>query len=118
MSIIDDVTTDMIIAREETFGPVVAIERADDTERAIALANDSHYGLGASVWGPEGAETEAVADRVEAGMVGVNRGLSAAAGAPWVGWKMSGYGYTRSVAGMRQFLQPRSRTSKTHDAAR
>ncbi|MFY0530963.1 hypothetical protein [Nannocystis pusilla] len=45
-------------------------------------------------------------------MVGVNRGLSTAAGGPWVGWKMSGLGYTRSVAGMRHFLQPQSQARR------
>jgi acyl-CoA reductase-like NAD-dependent aldehyde dehydrogenase len=102
----------MDLARHETFGPVVAIQVADDAEEAVARANDTVYGLGASVWGPEGPALEALAGRIQAGMVGINRGLSTAAGAPWVGWKMSGFGYTRSAAGMRQFLQPQSRARK------
>jgi len=108
-SVLDGVRPDMRIAREETFGPVIAVEVVDDAEHAIARANDTHYGLGAAIFGPEGPELEALADRIEAGMVGVNRGLSAAAGAPWVGWKMSGFGYSRSVDGMRQFMQPKTR---------
>ena len=108
-SVVVGVTPEMDLAREETFGPVVAIQVVRDADEAVARANDTVYGLGASVWGPAGAETEAIADKLQAGMVGVNRGLSTAGGAPWVGWKMSGFGYTRSAAGMRQFMQPQSR---------
>ena len=111
-SVVVGVTAEMDLARDETFGPVVAIQVARDADEAVARANDTIYGLGASVWGPPGHETEAIADRLEVGMVGVNRGLSTAGGAPWVGWKMSGFGYTRSVAGMRQFMQPQSRASR------
>ncbi len=111
-SVVVGVTPEMDLAREETFGPVVAIQVARDADEAVARANDTIYGLGASVWGPPGAQTEAVADALEVGMVGVNRGLSTAGGAPWVGWKMSGFGYTRSTAGMRQFMQPQSRASR------
>jgi acyl-CoA reductase-like NAD-dependent aldehyde dehydrogenase len=108
-SVVVGVTPTMALARQETFGPVVAIQVARDAEEAVARANDTVYGLGASVWGAPGPELEAIADQIQAGMIGVNRGLSTAGGAPWVGWKMSGFGYTRSAAGMRQFLQPQSR---------
>jgi len=111
-SVVVGVTPAMDLAKNETFGPVVAIQVASDADEAVARANDTIYGLGASVWGAEGAELDAIAGRIEAGMVGVNRGLSTAGGAPWVGWKMSGFGYTRSASGMRQFLQPQSRARK------
>lgn len=107
-SVVRAVSDDMRLANEETFGPVVAISSYDDVDEAVRRANASDYGLGASVWGPPNAATDAVAERLEAGMIGINRGLSAAAGAPWVGWKMSGFGYTRSTAGMRNFMQPRT----------
>jgi acyl-CoA reductase-like NAD-dependent aldehyde dehydrogenase len=102
------VSDDMRLATEETFGPVVAISSYETIDEVVRRANRSDYGLGASVWGPPNASTDAVAERLEAGMIGINRGLSAAAGAPWVGWKMSGFGYTRSTAGMRNFMQPRT----------
>jgi len=108
-SVLLGVTPAMDVARRETFGPVIAIQVVRDAEEAVARANDTIYGLGASVWGSPGPETEAIADQLQVGMVGVNRGLSTAGGAPWVGWKMSGFGYTRSAAGMRQFMQPQSR---------
>lgn len=107
-SVLSEVRDDMRIAREETFGPVVAISIYDEVDEAVRRANATDYGLGASVWGPPGPDTDAVAERLEAGMIGINRGLSAAAGAPWVGWKLSGFGFSRSTAGMRNFLQPRT----------
>jgi acyl-CoA reductase-like NAD-dependent aldehyde dehydrogenase len=105
-SVVLGVTAEMLLAREETFGPVVSIEIAESAEHALALANGTIYGLGASIWGAPGPALDALAERIEAGMVGINRGLSTAAGGPWVGWKRSGLGFTRSVAGMRSFLQP------------
>ena len=107
-SVVRNLPDDSTLACEETFGPVVAISTYADVDEAIRRANATDYGLGASVWGPVGEPTDAVADRLEAGMIGINRGLSAAAGAPWVGWKMSGFGFSRSSAGMRNFMQPRT----------
>ena len=107
-TVIDGVDATMRIATEETFGPVVSIEEVESVDAAVRRANETQFGLGASVWGAPGAELEAVGGRIDAGMIGLNRGLSAAAGAPWVGWKMSGFGYSRSEAGFRQFLQPRT----------
>lgn len=111
-SVVAGVPDDSVLARDETFGPVVSISSFDDADEAVRRANATRYGLGASVWGEPGPELDEIAGRIEAGMIGVNRGLSAAAGAPWVGWKMSGFGYSRSVAGMRQFMQPRSLTRR------
>jgi aldehyde dehydrogenase (NAD+)/succinate-semialdehyde dehydrogenase/glutarate-semialdehyde dehydrogenase len=111
-SVVTDVRDDMSLACDETFGPVVSISTFADANEAVSRANASRYGLGASIWGAPGPELDALADRIEAGMVGINRGLSAAAGAPWVGWKMSGFGYSRSVAGMRQFMQPRTHSRR------
>jgi acyl-CoA reductase-like NAD-dependent aldehyde dehydrogenase len=108
-SVVRAVPDESRLAREETFGPVVAISTYDSVDEAVRRANSTLYGLGASVWGPPGPATQAVAERLEAGMIGINRGLSAAAGAPWVGWKMSGFGFSRSAAGMRNFMQPKTR---------
>jgi acyl-CoA reductase-like NAD-dependent aldehyde dehydrogenase len=107
-SVVRNLPDESVLAREETFGPVVAISSYASVDEAVRRANATDYGLGASVWGPPGEPTDAVADRLEAGMIGINRGLSAAAGAPWVGWKMSGFGFSRSAAGMRNFMQPRT----------
>jgi acyl-CoA reductase-like NAD-dependent aldehyde dehydrogenase len=98
-SVVVGVTPAMDLARNETFGPVVAIQVARDADEAVARANDTIYGLGASVWGPRGPGARGDRGEDPGGMVGVNRGLSTAGGAPWVGWKMSGFGYTRSASG-------------------
>jgi acyl-CoA reductase-like NAD-dependent aldehyde dehydrogenase len=94
----------MTIMRDETFGPVLAIQRVGSAEEAVRLANDNPLGLGGSVFGsPEAAR--AVARRIESGMVGVNKSCFGASGTPWVGAKESGYGYHGSVEGHRQFAQ-------------
>jgi acyl-CoA reductase-like NAD-dependent aldehyde dehydrogenase len=97
----------MDIMREETFGPVACIARFDSIENAIALANDTPYGLGASVFGKDEARAADVARRLEAGMIGINKGCGGASGSPWVGAKQSGYGWHSGREGHRQFTQPR-----------
>ena len=104
-TVICDVTPEMLLEKEETFGPVVAISRYIDIEHAIARANDTSYGLGAVVFG--GEQAEAVAEQLEAGMVAVNRGVGGGPDTPWVGAKQSGYGYHGSPEGHRQFAQVR-----------
>ena len=104
-TVISDMSPDMVMEQEETFGPVVAISRFSDIDEAIRRANNSTYGLGAVVFG--GKEAETVADQLEAGMVGINQGVGGAGDAPWVGAKQSGYGFHGSPEGHRQFAQIR-----------
>ncbi len=104
-TVIADMTPAMRMEQQETFGPVVAISRFATIEEAIARANDSIYGLGATVFG--GAQAAAVADQLEAGMVGVNQGVGGGGGAPWVGAKQSGFGFHGSAEGHRLFAQVR-----------
>ncbi len=104
-TVISDMHPDMILEQEETFGPVVAISRYSDIEETIRRANNSTYGLGAVVFG--GKEAEAIADQLEAGMIGINQGVGGAGDAPWVGAKQSGYGFHGSPDGHRQFAQVR-----------
>ncbi len=106
-TILADVTDDMEIMREETFGPVACIRPFKDVDEAVGQANDNPYGLGATVFGRDEDNAMAVARRLDAGMIGVNRGCFGASGAPWVGAKESGYGFHSSVAGHRQFAQTR-----------
>lgn len=72
---------------------------------AISRSNDSIYGLGAVVFGGEGAS--AVAEHLEAGMIGINQGPGGSGDSPWVGAKQSGYGFHGSSAGYQQFAQVR-----------
>jgi acyl-CoA reductase-like NAD-dependent aldehyde dehydrogenase len=104
-TVISDMTRDMLMARSETFGPVVAMARYSHIEEAILQANDSKYGLGAVVFG--GTEAQTVADQLEAGMVGINQGVGGSGDAPWVGAKQSGFGFHGSPEGHRQFAQVR-----------
>jgi acyl-CoA reductase-like NAD-dependent aldehyde dehydrogenase len=104
-TVIADMTPEMLMEQAETFGPVVAISRYADIEEAIRRANDSTYGLGAVVYGDKGVD--AVAEQLEAGMIGVNQGVGGAGDAPWVGAKQSGFGFHGSPEGHRQFAQVR-----------
>jgi len=106
-TVLGGVTHDMDIMRTETFGPVACIARFRDVDEAVALANDTPYGLGAAVFGGCSDQTNEVARRLDAGMVGINRGCGGAAGTPWVGAKQSGYGYHSGREGHRQFTQSR-----------
>jgi acyl-CoA reductase-like NAD-dependent aldehyde dehydrogenase len=104
-TVLTGMTIGMQIEQEETFGPVVCIARFLDIEEAISRANDSTYGLGAVVFGNAGAQV--VADRLEAGMIGVNQGVGGGGEVPWVGAKQSGFGFHGSTEGHRQFAQVR-----------
>ncbi|MBX2796951.1 MAG: aldehyde dehydrogenase family protein [Myxococcales bacterium] len=95
----------MDLMRSETFGPVAAVQAFDTPDEAVQLANDTPFGLGAVVFG--GDDARDVARRLDAGMVGVNRGVGGAAGSPWVGAKQSGYGFHSGRHGHRQFAQVR-----------
>lgn len=105
-TVLTGVTQDMRIAREETFGPVACVLTVRDDEEAVKFANDSPYGLGAAVFGGD-QRAAAVARRLKAGMIGVNKGCGGASGTPWVGARQSGYGYHGSPEGHRQFAQVR-----------
>jgi acyl-CoA reductase-like NAD-dependent aldehyde dehydrogenase len=104
-TVIAGMTPDMLIEREETFGPVVCISSFSTLEEAIERANNSNYGLGAVVFG--GPEAARVADQLEAGMIGVNQGVGGGGDVPWVGAKQSGFGFHGSPEGHRQFSQVR-----------
>ena len=103
-TVIADMSEEMLMEHEETFGPVVAMSRFTDIEQAVVRANNSPYGLGAVVFGNR--EAAAVADQMEAGMVGINHGVGGG-NAPWVGAKQSGFGFHGSPDGHRQFAQVR-----------
>lgn len=102
-TVITGMTDNMLMEQEETFGPVIAISRFTSLDEAIARANNSDYGLGAVVFGHQGAVE--VAEQLEAGMVSVNQGPGGTGDAPWVGAKHSGYGFHGSADGHRQFAQ-------------
>ena len=93
----------MAIMREECFGPVAAVMRVNDFDEAIERANDSEFGLGASVFTTSLEEAMEAADRLEAGMVWVNNPLIDNDALPFGGWKKSGLGRELSKLGLDAF---------------
>jgi succinate-semialdehyde dehydrogenase/glutarate-semialdehyde dehydrogenase len=89
---------------EETFGPLAAVARVRDAEHAVALANASRFGLGASVWSGSAERAEALAEALEAGLVFVNGIVKSDARLPFGGVKASGYGRELASAGIREFV--------------
>ncbi|GAB1516077.1 NAD-dependent succinate-semialdehyde dehydrogenase [Actinophytocola sp. KF-1] len=107
-TVLTDVTREMDAYYEEIFGPVVVVFRARDEEHAIELANDSPFGLGASVWGTDPARLRRVAERIEAGMVYVNRAGGSSADLPFGGIKRSGIGRELGPAGIEEFMNKKA----------
>ena len=93
------------ILREEVFGPVAAVTAFDTADEAIALANDTEYGLAAYVYSGDLKRALAVAERIECGMVAVNRGLVSDAAAPFGGMKQSGLGREGSHHGLLEYCE-------------
>jgi acyl-CoA reductase-like NAD-dependent aldehyde dehydrogenase len=101
-TVLTGVTHDMRIMREEIFGPVLPIIVVDSEDEAVALANDSRFGLGASVWTSDRSKGERVAREIEAGMVWINDHMFShgACQCSWGGVKESGLGRTHSKFGL------------------
>ncbi len=106
-TIFTDVSNDMMIAREEIFGPVLVIIPYDDEEEAIRIANDTIYGLSGYVSSKDLDHARAVAARLRTGMVHIN-GASLDALAPFGGYKSSGNGREWGAHGMNEFLEVKS----------
>ena len=102
LTIIDNPPEDSRIVREEQFGPVLPLLRFEDIEEAVRKANDTDYGLGGSVWGPP-EQAEAIALRLDTGMVWVNEYGAMATGQPFGGRKQSGIGVENGMAGLLEF---------------
>ncbi|MCY1384910.1 NAD/NADP-dependent betaine aldehyde dehydrogenase [compost metagenome] len=98
---------------EESFGPVVGIQKVHDDEEALALMNDSPYGLTAAIFSQDEASTLALADRVEAGTVFLNRCDYLDPALAWTGVKHSGRGCTLSRVGFEHLTRPKSFHFKT-----
>lgn len=104
-TILCDVTPRMTLSQQEIFGPVAPIFAFDSEEEAIALANDTPYGLAAYFYGRDASRIWRVAETLEYGMVGINTGLISTAVAPFGGMKESGFGREGSYYGIEEFLE-------------
>ncbi|MHC9294342.1 succinic semialdehyde dehydrogenase [Mycobacterium sp. LTG2003] len=107
-TVLSDVTDEMECARNETFGPLVSIYPVDSVEEAIEKANDTEYGLNASVWAASKAEGEAIATRISSGTVNVDEGYALAFGstaAPMGGMKASGVGRRHGADGILKYTE-------------
>jgi len=99
-----DVTSEMTIFREEIFGPVLTITTYETEEEAIALANDSEYGLSGGVWSGDEERAMRVARALRTGQVSINGGAFNIS-APFGGYKLSGNGRELGIHGLEEFLE-------------
>ncbi|MCP8895836.1 NADP-dependent succinate-semialdehyde dehydrogenase [Shinella daejeonensis] len=104
-TVIADVTADMAVAREETFGPVAPLFRFTDEDDVVRQANDTEFGLASYFYARDLSRVFRVAEALEYGMVGVNTGLISTAEAPFGGIKLSGLGREGSKYGLEDFTE-------------
>ena len=107
-TLIVGVGNDARVAQEEIFGPVLVVIPFDDDDDAVALANDSTYGLSGSVWSADRERAMAVANRIRTGTIGINGGLWFSPDVPFGGYRQSGVGRESGVAGFEEYLETKS----------
>lgn len=105
-TVLTDVTPDMKVFGEETFGPLVSLYKVDSDEQALSLVNATNYGLNSAIWSGDLKVAQSMAIRVEAGTVNINDGYAAAWGsihAPSGGFKDSGLNHRHGVEGIVKY---------------
>ena len=107
-TVIAGLTNDAQAAREEIFGPVLVVLAHDGDDDAVAIANDSPYGLSGAVFGTDLPRARAVAARLRTGTVGINGGVWFSPDVPFGGYKQSGLGREMGVPGFEEYLQLKS----------
>ena len=107
-TVLTDIPKDSPAYREEIFGPVASLFRVGDIDEAIALANDSDFGLSSSAWTSDPAEQDRFIDELEAGMTYINRMTESTPEIPFGGTKNSGYGRELSHFGIHEFMNPKT----------
>ena len=107
-TVLTGVTGDMRAGTEEIFGPVAVVTVVSDLDEAIAVGNDTPWGLGSSVWAEDAAEQEAAIEGLDAGMVFVNSIVASTPELPFGGIKLSGYGRELSDVGMYEFCNQKT----------
>jgi acyl-CoA reductase-like NAD-dependent aldehyde dehydrogenase len=107
-TVLTDVTGDMQVMREESFGPIIGIQTVADDEEAVRCMNDTAYGLTAGVYTRDRDRAQRILARVDAGSVYWNCCDRVSPRLPWTGRRHSGMGTTLSTAGIRAFVQPKA----------
>lgn len=107
-TIFTGVKNDMRIAREEVFGPVLSTIVFDDQEEAVAIANDSEFGLAAGVWTSDMKRALRMSEQLDAGSVWINTYRDISYTTPFGGYKKSGLGRENGVEGIREYLQTKA----------
>jgi succinate-semialdehyde dehydrogenase/glutarate-semialdehyde dehydrogenase len=106
-TVLTGITPDMAAHHEELFGPVAVVYRVADDDEALALANDTPYGLGGAVFSTDPERARRLAEQLECGMANVNAAEAEGAGMPFGGVKRSGYGRELGPLGMDEFVNKR-----------
>lgn len=104
-TVFSDVTSNMRIAQDEIFGPVTVVIPFDTEEEAVAIANDTEFGLATSIWTGDVARAHRVAHRIEAGIVWINDHHRIGPASPWGGFKMSGLGRENGLVAYQDYTE-------------
>jgi succinate-semialdehyde dehydrogenase/glutarate-semialdehyde dehydrogenase len=107
-TVIASIKSGMRVATEEVFGPVALLHRVNDAEEALRVANDTSFGLGASIWTNDGVERDRLIEGLDVGMVFVNAMVVSTLELPFGGTKNSGYGRELAGLGIREFCEAKS----------
>jgi len=104
-TVLNNVTQDMTVAREEIFGPVLSVLEYEDTEEAINIANDTDFGLGGGVFTKDLKKAAWTASQLQSGQVYVNKWFTGSHATPFGGYKQSGYSREKGVEALKAYLQ-------------
>ncbi|OZD13120.1 aldehyde dehydrogenase [Rhodococcus sp. 06-156-3C] len=107
-TVLVDVDQSMSVMREEIFGPVLGVMKFSDVDEAVALANDSSYGLASSVWTADGSVGHSIARRLRAGRVGINVHRAGGVYMPAGGYRQSGWGRENGAEALENYLETKS----------
>jgi acyl-CoA reductase-like NAD-dependent aldehyde dehydrogenase len=112
-TVLAGVESGMTVAQEEIFGPVVTVIPFEDEKDAVRIANDSRYGLYATVWTGDPARGHRLARQIKAGTVGINMPYTAFPGIPFGGYKQSGFGRELGIEALELYLETKSVITST-----